>query len=445
MSDGSLQRVGRFGGLFNLGRDDRQLQYGFQQTTSNMTSNSHLIRSQMRDNALMQSSNMANNVRNMISRQIMSNQGRAVIYNNMGDYMQRRFNTTDPRNLTLAQRRSVFNEYTNRMIGERARGIWSNVYGTGNLGQSYTRSAGNQDTLGTRRPWEGEFRSREEYRRRLLTDPQVGRLKDFYRAQGLSVPSSLTSSANASVFAERTQGTLSRLLLGQRMYTLTQGANGEIVRSIFGRRGGLLGSSSSMLTNSMTIPRYLANAIASPLSPITSRIGQFNAGVGGFLSPYLTGARMMLSNTGSMLATPFRAIGSGLNAGLGWYNNIRAGVGLSPVTMPRMPSMSGVGGFLFGRQVVGATGALTRVGGLLPMLGTGAMTAGRLMGSAGGALFRGAMGALPFAMIAGALGSAMYKGLANRGANVKKEDYARLGISADDNDFNKGLKSVRDK
>lgn len=251
-------------------------------------------------------------------------------------------------------------------------------------------------------------------------------------------------SGNQAIFADPKQNRLSRAVFGQKVYTVNDDGKGNFKREYVARKGGLLNRNSmSYRPGQSTLRDRIANSAL--VTPITDRARALRQSVSRTsLGRGVSGARAKIGSTASRL--------TGL-AGLGYNRlaNSRVGRGVSSVAgagasrlrragfnVPKMPTsfrgavgMAGRGAISLGKGAVGMAGRA----GSMALHGAGML--GRGVGAVGGL----AMRAMPWVMA----GSMAYRGVSNLAKNKVKtaEDRKKYGINKGDNNFNQGLKVLK--
>lgn len=258
------------------------------------------------------------------------------------------------------------------------------------------------------------------------------------------------SSLNQNVFADNKQSGLSRMLFGQRMYTVSEGANGQYNQNVIGRRGGIFRreSSDGVYNPNTTLGAKIRNSfVGRTVSSTTSKIGQsaIGQGAGRVFGTTRAGLSSTMAWGAGKTAGVRTAIGKPIGAVGRWYNRQRERVGLAP-RVPRgegggfKGAMRATGGFLFGSNIRNAEGAVVgRRQGAVGRVGRGVLGVGRGVGRGVGALGGLAMGAMPWMM----LGGMAFKGISAKGAGVSTKDKKAMGLDPKASDFQVGLKTMQ--
>lgn len=436
-ADGSRERLGRFGGILRMDRDDRNITnratslFSRQQMPLDNSvdgirhrvtpgdtigqlrnlrgySNPELENLQQRANLSARSaSRLAGSRFDRFDSVRMKEMERD--YDSLANRQRRGVNLSARETNRLNAYQSSMGAYANGLSQSQLRGMSQS-----DLFRSAMGGANSQSFMDTY----GRDLRRNYINSALQNDSTYQRQLSQIRAQ---------QSGNTAIYADSRQNRLSRALFGQRVYTVQEGANGEFTRQTVARRGGLFNrrdmeynpGSPSLRSRigSSAIGRTVSGGIGRVRTGVSSLVTRAN-------NLYGRGVNALTNNRVS------RFVGRGAGAIAGRMRS--AGFNVPRVTVPRTlgGAMRGLGRGAVGGVRMAGRGAMAVGRGAI----RGVSAVGRGIGMVGGL----AMRAMPFI----AMGGMAYKGISNLGQNRVKtdEDRKKYGISKNDSKFNQGLK-----
>lgn len=439
-ADGSRERLGRFGGILNMNRDDRNI--------TNRATSQFYDRQVPLDNSVDGARHRVTpgdtigqlrNLRGYSNPELQTLQQRASLsarsvsrlagsrfdrfesvrmremerdFDSLANRQQRGGNLSSREASRLASYRQSMGNYANGLSPEQLRGMSQSEIFRNSMGGANSQAFMNTYGRDLRRSYVNTA---------LQNDSTYQRQLSGIRAQ---------QSGNQAIYADTQQGRLSRALFGQRVYTVSEGANGETSRQVVARRGGLFNrrdmqynpSSPSLRSriSSSAVGRRVSGAIGGVRTGVSNLYGRAN-------NIYGRGVNALTNNRVS------RFVGRGVGAVTGRMRS-------AGFNVPRMSVPTTIGGAVRGIGR-GAVGGVRMAGRGAMALGRGAVrgvsAVGRGIGMVGGL----AMRALPIAMV----GSMAYKGITNLAERRvrTKEDRQKYGISTKDNKLNQGLKVLQ--
>lgn len=437
---GQMQRVGDFGGFFNVDRYDDQLRLASQRYISR---GNIIDRGKPSDYAgrIGELRNMRAHIPDMDER-VGTVRSLFGSQTNQADYR------------TLQRQRQQAFEYARKELGIDFRKF--------NIGAGESKeSAERKRSL--------KARALEQ----INMHPAVQRAQQALNAQ---------HEANAQSVFKANRSKMAEFLFGQRFYKIDSDANGNLFENTVARRGGIFRRSANDMkyneegdTSFRARARRVGQWVGNTRPARAVRSGANTAlgavrNVGNRVGTGVRNARLGLAmRTGLFMNTnpigrTLGRVGNAMGAPMRAINRQRARLGWEAIGLRSRDNGDGTrtdgllrrtGRALFGRSTRNPDTGKRAGGGLFSRAGRGLVGAGRVVGRFGGAvgrgvgmLGRGAMRAMP--MVGGALsiGRMAFSGLSNMGANIQGKDRNALikknKLAPDASDFTVGLAKFKE-